>query len=160
MTDNLTIRHQVIALLDGSQAHATFDRAVADLPAEYRGQAVDGVDHTPWRLVEHMRLAQQDILEYIRDPNWQSPAWPDGYWPTSDAPPDAQAWEQSLTAFQNDLQALCDLVGDPNNKLLHPPPHVDDPSHTILRQAILAAEHNAYHIGQLVFLRRALNVWA
>ena len=161
--DQQPIRDQLIALLDGRQAHATFDDAVADLPPDARGRRASAgggeVDHTAWRLVEHLRLAQHDILEYVRNPDWRSPPWPEGFWPDGDAPPSDEAWDRSLAAFRADLTALRDLVADASNDLLASMPHAEDPSHTLMRQAMLTADHNAYHIGQLVYLRRALGVW-
>ena len=157
--DPQALRDTLTALLDGGQAHITFDDATADLPAKARGQAIAGLPHTPWRLVEHMRLCQQDILEYALDPDWQSPPWPEGYWPESDAPPGAEAWDESLIDFRNDHARLRALVADPTTDLLAPIPHGLAASHNIARQAMLAADHNAYHLGQLVLLRRAIGHW-
>jgi hypothetical protein len=118
---------------------------------------VDGVPHTPWRLLEHMRIAQWDILEFSRDPGHVSPAFPEGYWPEGDAPPEAQAWDRSVRAFRADLQAMQDLVRDPATDLFARIPHGD--GQTVLREALLVADHNAYHLGQLVMLRRCLGIW-
>ena len=130
------------------------------MPAELRGAKPDppkGGPHTPWRLVEHIRIAQWDILEFCRNPKHVSPKFPDGYWPDGDAPPDSTAWGKSVEAFRADLQAMQDLVADPSTDLFTPIPHGD--GQTILREALLVADHNAYHLGQLVTVRRALGAW-
>jgi hypothetical protein len=118
MVSDKALREHLLDLLRGGNAHLHFDQAVADLPARLRGAHPAHVPHTPWRLVEHMRIAQWDILEFSRSPNHVSPEWPDGYWPSGDAPPDDAAWEQSLAQFRADLEAMCDLVADPRIDLL------------------------------------------
>jgi hypothetical protein len=151
------LRSHVVNLLGWHDAHLDFDAAVAGLPAKLRGAKPANSPHTPWRLLEHMRIAQWDILEFCRNPKHVSPKWPEGYWPEGDAPPSAQAWDRSLAAFRDDLQALRDLVADPNTDLFAPIAHGE--GQTILREALLAADHNAYHLGQLVSVRRALGAW-
>lgn len=151
------LREHLLYLLKGGGAHLNFEQAVADLPVELRGSKVDGVPHTPWRLLEHLRICQWDILEFSRNPEHVSPEFPIGYWPAGDAPPDAGAWDRSVQAFRDDLQAMIDLVADPETDLFAPIPHGD--GQTILREALLVADHNAYHLGQLVFLRRCLGAW-
>jgi DinB superfamily len=151
------LREHVNYLLGGGGAHVAFQPAVADLPARLRGVRPAGVPHSPWRLVEHMRIAQWDILEFSRNPKHVSPDFPDGYWPDGDAPPDKNAWNQSVRRFRADLKAMQDLVADTSVDLLAPIPHGD--GQTILREALLVADHNAYHIGQLVIVRRALGAW-
>jgi uncharacterized damage-inducible protein DinB len=155
--DDKALREHVVYLLKGGGAHLSYDDAVADLPEKLRGAKVDGVPHTPWRLLEHMRIAQWDILEFSRDAEHVSPGFRDGYWPTSDAPPNADAWEESVEAFRVDLNAVQDLVADPATDLFAPIPHGD--GQTILREALLVADHNAYHLGQLVVIRRCLGAW-
>jgi DinB superfamily len=152
-----SLRQHLLELLRGGSAHLTFDQAVADLPASLRGVRAPGTPHTAWRLVEHLRIAQCDILEFSRNAKHVSPEFPVGYWPKDDAPPDAQAWDRSVTAFRGDLKAMRDLVADPATDLFARIPHGD--GQTILREALLVADHNAYHIGQLVMLRRALGDW-
>jgi len=152
------LRDHVLYLLRGGGAHLNFERAVADLPENLRGARVDGVPHTAWRLVEHMRICQWDILEFSRNPDHVSPDFPDGFWPSGDAPPDSQAWDNSLDAFRVDLQAMIDLVADSTTDLFAEIPQGD--GQTILREALLVADHNAYHLGQLVFLRRCLGTWS
>src|SRR5262249_1175577 len=144
-------------LLDGGQAHLDFEAAIADLPEELRGAKPSGQPHTPWRLLEHMRIAQWDILRFAIDPIHVSPEFPSGYWPERDAPPDPGAWDRAVAAFRADLQAMKDLVSDPKTDLYALIPHGQ--GQTILRQALLTADHNSYHLGQLVVLRRLLGVW-
>jgi hypothetical protein len=151
------LREHLLELLKGGGAHVTFDAAVADLPAKLYGAKAPNQPHTPWRLIEHMRIAQWDILEFIRNPAHQSPSWPDGYWPSGDAPAKSSDWNTSIRQFRKDLSALQDLVSDPSRELLVPLPHGQ--GQTLAREAMLAADHNAYHLGQLVLLRRALDTW-
>lgn len=157
MRDDRTLRKHVLYLLRGGGAHLDFDRAVGGLAPAVWGKRVPGISHTPWRIVEHMRICQWDILEFCRNPSHESPTFPEGYWPAGDAPPDAATWEGTLRAFRRDLKALEDLVADANTDLLAPIPHGD--GQTILREALLAADHNAYHLGQLVIVRKALHAW-
>lgn len=158
MSDDTALRRQLAEMLSSSHAHADFDAAVKNLPAELRGKRPRGVDHSPWELLEHLRIAQWDILEFSRDAGHKSPAWPEGYWPASAAPPDEKAWDKSVRAFRRDRKALCDLVADPSTDLHARIPHGD--GQTILREALLAADHNAYHIGQLVLVRKLLGAWS
>jgi hypothetical protein len=151
------IREHVLYLLRGGGAHLDFEAAIADLAPDLRGAKAAGVPHTPWRLLEHMRIAQWDILEFSRNPAHVSPNFPDGYWPPSDAPPRKDDWEASAATFRRDLDAMCNLVADPAQDLLAPIPHGD--GQTLLREALLVADHNAYHLGQLVLLRRVLGAW-
>jgi hypothetical protein len=157
MDKDHALRQHLIELLDGGHAHATFDAVTADLPQKLRGVRPDGIPHSPWRLLEHLRIAQWDILEFSRNSKHVSPEWPDGYWPKGDAPSDAQSWEASVKAFKSDLVAMKGLVLDPAVDLFAKIPHGD--GQTILREALLLADHNAYHIGQLVVVRRALGAW-
>jgi hypothetical protein len=151
------LREHLLYLLGGGGAHLSFDAAVAGLPAELHGARVAGVPHTPWRLLEHLRIAQWDILEFSRNPRHVSPPFPEGYWPAGDAPPDAGAWDRSVAGFRADLKAMQDLVADPATDLFARIPHGE--GQTILREALLVADHNAYHLGQLVVVRRALGAW-
>jgi hypothetical protein len=147
----------VIELLRSKGAHADFDQAIEGLPEGLRGARVKEVPFTPWRLLEHLRLAQWDILEFSRDPRHKSPKWPEGYWPDGDAPPSAAAWDSSVTGFRRDLAEMVKLVKDPSNDLFTPIPH--GKGQTLLREALLVADHNSYHIGQLILLRRLLGAW-
>ncbi len=151
------LREHLKWLLDGGNAHLGFETAIAGLPAKLYGARVPNVPHTPWRLLEHMRIAQWDILEFCRNPEHVSPEWPQGYWPDSDAPSNQRAWQRSVAAFKADAAALRKLVANPKVDLLAPLPHCQ--GQTLLREALLAADHNAYHLGQLVLLRRALGAW-
>jgi hypothetical protein len=151
------LRDHLLYLLRGGGAHLDFDAAVAGLPPELRGAKPAGQPHTPWRLLEHLRIAQRDILEFSRNPRHVSPPFPDGYWPGGDAPPDEGAWDRSVTAFRADLKAMQDLVADPATDLFASIPHGE--GQTVLREALLVADHNAYHLGQLVLLRRLLGAW-
>jgi len=157
MKDSDALREHVLNLLKGGHAHADFDAAIADLPSKLRGAKPKGAPHTVWQLVEHMRIAQWDILEFSRDPKHVSPAWPTGYWPKSDAPPTPAAWNNSLRKFRADAKAMARLVVDPKSDLFKKIPH--GTGQTLLREALLVADHNAYHIGQLVLLRRLLGDW-
>ena len=152
------VREHVLYLLRGGGAHLDFDKVIAGLPAELRGMKPAGLPHSPWRLLEHLRIAQWDILEFSRDARHVSPSWPDGYWPEGDAPPDAAAWDRSVAAFRADLLAMQKLVADPATDLLAPLPHGQ--GQTVLREALLVADHNAYHLGQLVVVRRLLGAWS
>lgn len=151
------IRDQLLELLRGGGAHLSFDDAIADLPPRLRGGKPPGQPHTPWRLVEHMRIAQRDILEFSRNSKHDSPKWPEGYWPATDAPPSAKDWDRSVRQFRADLKAMQKLVNDPTTDLLARIPH--GTGQTIFREAMLVADHNAYHLGQLVVIRRLLGSW-
>jgi hypothetical protein len=155
--NDAALREHVINVLTGGHAHATFDAAVKDLPAELRGKTPKGAEHSPWQLLEHLRIAQSDILEFSRNPKHVSPKWPEGYWPASKAPTDEKAWDKSVRAFRKDLKAMSELVSDRNTDLFAPIAHGD--GQTILREALLTADHNAYHVGQLVLVRRLLGAW-
>lgn len=152
-----SLRKHVIELLRSKEAHADFDQAIEGLPAELRGARVKDVPFTPWRLLEHLRLAQWDILEFSRDAKHKSPEWPEGYWPQGDAPPNAAAWDESVASFRRDLSEMIKLVKDPSSDLFTPIPHGQ--GQTLLREALLVADHNSYHIGQLILLRRLLGAW-
>jgi DinB superfamily len=152
-----SLREHLRYLLKGEGAHASFEDAVKDFPAELRGKKLNGFPHTAWMLLEHLRLAQLDILEYSRDPKHVSPKWPEGYWPKQEAPPSAEAWNKSVATFKADLKAMQALVTNPKTDLFVLLPGTD--GHTVLREALLLADHNAYHVGQLVMLRRMLGAW-
>ncbi|HEV3263002.1 MAG TPA: DinB family protein [Gemmataceae bacterium] len=157
MSHDKALREHVLNLLRGGDAHLDFEAAVADLPRALRGAKLPGVPHSPWRLLEHLRIAQWDILEFSRNPKHVSPKFPEGYWPKGDAPPDDAGWDRSLAGFRADLQGMQDLVADPATDLFARISHGD--GQTILREALLVADHNAYHLGQFVLLRRALGAW-
>lgn len=158
MSRDQQLRDHVAYLLDGGGAHLSFDQAIEGLPVDLRGAKPAGAPHSPWRLLEHLRICQWDILEYSRNPRHVSPKFPQGYWPAGDSPPSAPAWDESVAGFRGDLRAMRDLVNDPAADLLAPIPH-GEPGHTILREALLVADHNAYHLGQLILVRRLLGAW-
>ena len=151
------LREHLLDLLNKGNAHATLPDVIRDFPVEIRGKRPQGAPHSPWELLEHMRLAQWDILEFSRNPKHDSPKFPDGYWPGSPEPPDAKAWDRSVLSFSQDLESLCALVADESTDLYARIPHGD--GQTILREALLTADHNAYHLGQLVLVRRLLGAW-
>jgi hypothetical protein len=152
-----SLREHLLNLLTGGGAHLSFDQAIAGIPAELRGKTVAPAPHSPWRLLEHMRIGQWDILEFSRNSKHVSPPWPAGYWPEGDAPPDEQAWDRSVERFRADLEAMKALVADPATDLFARIPHGD--GQTVLREVLLVADHNAYHLGQLVVVRRLLGCW-
>src|SRR6266481_6024933 len=141
-----SLREHLLYLLRDGGAHAGFDDAVGNWPVQLAGVKVANFPHTAWMLLEHLRLAQCDILEFSRNPKHVSPSWPEGYWPQGDAPPDDRAWDQAIETFRNDLAAMCALVADPATDLFAPIAH--GAGQTILREALLVADHNAYHLGQ------------
>ena len=157
MDTNKTLRAELDRLLSGKGAHADFEQAIADLPANLRGAKPHGTPHSAWELLEHLRIAQWDMLEFSRDAKHNSPPWPSGYWPASAAPPDAAAWKHSVEAFRHDLAAMRKLVANPASDLFTPFPHGE--GQTLLRENLQLADHNAYHIGELVSLRRLLGAW-
>ena len=157
MASDTLLREQLVRLLTSSEAHADFEAAVKDLPEELRGKRPKGVDHSPWELLEHLRIAQWDILEYTINAEHKSPEFPEGYWPAAPEPASARDWNESVRSFQHDLKMLCDLVSSESTDLHAKIPHGE--GQTILRQALLTADHNAYHMGQLVLVRKLLGAW-
>jgi hypothetical protein len=151
------VRAHLVWLLGGGHAHVSFDSAVAALPAAARGMRPADLPYSPWMLLEHMRLAQWDILDFSRNPGYVQPDWPDDYWPKNPDPPNAAAWAKSVAAFRRDLRAMIALVKSPKIDLFARIPHGG--GQTILREALLVADHNAYHLGQLIVVRRLLGVW-
>src|SRR4029078_1911553 len=150
------LREHLLYLLKGGGAHLDFEKAVKGIPPEMRGRTVAGGPHSPWRLLEHMRIAQWDILEFSRNAKHVSPDWPDGYWPQGECPPDEGAWDQAAGAFRSDLAAMCELVAEPATDLFAKIPHGD--GQTILREALLVADHNAYYLGVLAVIARLVKV--
>jgi DinB superfamily len=151
------LREHVTSLLKGGGAHVHFMDAIDGFPEAKRGAYVEGLPHTGWQLLEHVRIAQWDILEFSRDPKHVSPGFPEGYWPKTPGPADGGAWDKSIEAFQRDLQEMIKLVKNPKVDLFAKIPHGE--GQTVLREALLVADHNSYHLGQLVDLRRALGAW-
>ena len=149
-----SLRDHLLYLLKDGGAHVGFDDAMGDWPVQLAGVKVANFPHTAWMLVEHMRLAQWDILEFSRNAKHVSPAWPEGYWPASEAPPNEKAWTASIAAFKKDLRTVERLVSERKVDLYARIPWGD--GQTILREALLVADHNAYHLGQLVMLRKSI----
>jgi hypothetical protein len=149
-----SLREHVLYLLRGGGAHIKFEDVVKDFPAELLNGKVEGVPYTPWHVLEHMRIAQWDIVEFSRDPKHVSPDWPEGYWPDNTKEASEDDWRKSVERFREDLSAMQSLVEDLSTDLYAPIPH--GTGQTVLREALLVADHNAYHLGVLVTLRRAL----
>ena len=151
------LRQNLLYLLGGGGGHIKFDAVIKDLPPKLRGAKPEKFPHSPWMLLEHMRLAQWDILEFSRNAKHVSPSWPAGYWPKAAVPPNASAWNKSVQQFRRDLKAMQNLVENPKTDLFARIPWGD--GQTILREALLVADHNAYHLGQLLDVRRLLGAW-
>ena len=154
---DVALREHLLYVLKGGGAHATFEHAIADFPVGLRGKKLKGLPYTAWMLLEHMRIAQWDILEFSRSAKHVSPKWPDEHWPKTAGPPNTSAWEKSIRSFRADLKAMQKLVSNPKTDLYTRLPWGDD--QTVLREALLVADHNAYHVGQLLTLRRLLGAW-
>jgi hypothetical protein len=157
MNRDRILRDHVIGLLEAGGAHASFEAAIGGLPAKARGRRPGRLPHTCWRLLEHLRIAQNDILEFCRNADHVSPPWPDGYWPEADAPPNEEAWTTSVESFRRDLDELKSIVADESTDLMAAITWGD--RQTILREAMLAADHNAYHVAQIITVRRLLGAW-
>jgi hypothetical protein len=151
------LRAELDRLLGGHGAHADFDAAVADFPEHLRTAKPEGAPHNAWELLEHLRLAQWDMVEFCGNPKHVSPEWPEGYWPRNSAPVTAAQWDQSVKAFRSGLAQMRKLVANPESDLFTPFAHGE--GQTLLREALQLADHNAYHVGELVFLRRQLGAW-
>jgi len=154
---NQSLREHLVELLAGGNAHAKFEDVIKDLPPNLRGAKPANFPHSPWMLLEHLRIAQWDILEFSRNPKYKSMKWPEDYWPKTEGPPTEKAWDQSVKQFRQDLKGMQALVEDPKTDLFAPIKWGD--GQTILREALLVADHNAYHTAQLVDARRLLGAW-
>ena len=152
-----SLRQHLLTLLDGTTARLSFEAATANVPPALRGVRPEGLPFSLWELLEHYRLAQSDLLEVCRDPHHTSPADDSGYWPTEREPANEEAWERSLAGCHLDLQAMKALVANPETDLHAPIPWTG--FKTVLRQVLVVADHNAYHLGQMVAVRRMLGVW-
>jgi len=157
MQNDKALRQHLVKLLKGGEAHADFEQGIADFPPELRGKTPQGAEHSPWQLLEHLRIAQEDILDFSINPDYKPKEWPKEYWPETAEPSDTRAWDRSVKDYNRDLQAMCDLVEDPKTDLFAKIPHGD--GQTILREALVLADHNSYHLGQFVLLRRELGAW-
>jgi hypothetical protein len=151
------LREHLLYLLNGGGAHARFDDVVKNWPEDLRGTKPNGLPHSAWMLLDHLRLAQWDILEFSRNPKHTSPEWPKGYWPKTEAPPSPVAWNKNVQQFRKDLKSMQALVANPKTDLYARIPWGD--GQTVLREALLLADHNAYHLGQIVDVRRLLGAW-
>ena len=151
------LRDQLVQLLTGSNAHQSFDDAIKNLPPALRGIKPDKLPYSIWQLVDHIRIAQSDILEFSRDANHQSPPWPGGYWTKEVAPADDLAWEQAVAQIRRDRDAFVALLHDPAHDVYAPFPHGD--GQNLLREALLIADHTAYHTGEIIIIRRLLGAW-
>lgn len=152
-----TVREQLAEYLAWGKAHATLEAAVRDFPPAHYNTIISPIPYSAWQLLEHIRIAQWDILDFVRNPGYRQPVWPDDYWPDSRRQATAAGWKRTLRQIQADREALAALLADPAVSLTEPLPHA--PGYTLLREILLVADHNAYHIGQLVLLRRLLNIW-
>lgn len=150
------VRAEVQNLVHGP-SYMTFDDVVADFPMKHINIRPPNVTYTPWHLLEHMRIAQRDILEYIQDEDYHHPSWPADYWPAADARADAKAWKKTIAEFRKDRAALEKIAADPRVALGAPLPYA--PKHTLIRELLIVSEHNTYHIGELAILRQVMGAW-
>ena len=157
MNQNDILREQLIKLLDWQDAHVNFDAAVESIPTALQGVRPEGLPYSAWELLEHLRITQNDILNFCRNPNYKAPKWPDEYWPKTTSPPTTNDWQESIDAFRADRHSLQSLIADPALDLYAKIPHGD--GQTYLREVLLVADHNAYHVGELVAVRRLHGVW-
>ena len=157
MSADSPYREQIATLLDWEDAHVSFATAVADIPRDYRGRRPEGLPYSPWQLLEHLRRTQHDILEFCRNPAYQELKWPDDYWPSSPAPSSPAEWDDSIKHYGDDLTALRKLAADPSVDLTTRIPHGS--GQTYLRELLLVADHTAYHLGELIVVRRLLKIW-
>jgi uncharacterized damage-inducible protein DinB len=157
MDREAALRDHLVRLLAWQDAHGTFEAAVGGMPPSHRERVPPGLPYSPWQLLEHLRITQHDILDFSRNPQYAELSWPEDYWPQSAAPPDAHAWDVSIAAFHADREALQALADDPEVDLFARIPHGQ--GQTYLRELLLVADHNAYHVGQLVLVRRLLGAW-
>lgn len=151
------LREQLVEILRGGHAHATYEEVVANLPAELCGRRPTGAPYSPWMILEHIRIAFWDILEFSRNPSHVSPEFPSEYWPTDPVPPNPNAWTDSVSRYARDREAFERLVRDPASDLLAPFPHGS--GQNLVREVLVAATHTSYHLGELVVLRRLLGAW-
>jgi hypothetical protein len=157
MDQGPALRDQLIRLLRGGQAHMTFDEAIADFPLASMNWRPPHVPYTPWHLLEHLRITQRDILDFVHDPQYREPAWPDDYWPPRAQDVSEADWHHTIASFREDLEAVAALTSDPDTDLYAVVPHGQ--GQTILREILLVADHNAYHIGEFAILRQVMQTW-
>ncbi len=157
MSADTDLREQLVQNIRGGHAHATFEDVVRDFPPDRAGTRPKGCPHSAWELLEHMRLAQNDILRFSKSADYVSPKWPEGYWPQTARPADTGDWEKSVRAFRRDRKAFEALIEDPSQNLHKKFPWGD--GQTLLREALLIIDHNSHHLGQLLLVRRLLGLW-
>ena len=157
MDEERALRRELVRLLDGVDAHMTFDEAVADFPAEAINARAPNVSYTPWHLLEHLRITQRDILDYVRQDGYVELNWPDDYWPAEDAIADVAQFEATIADFRADNAALREIVSDPEIDLFAVIPGT--PGHTVFREARVTADHNAYHVGEFAIMRQVMGTW-
>ena len=157
MENDKVLRKQLQKLMDWQDAHVNFDTAIEGIPEKFRGVKPERLPYSVWQLLEHLRLCQLDILDFCRDPNYKEPKFPDDLWPKNSEPPSADAWNKSIAAFRKDRDDLNHLVSDSNIDLFAKIPHGS--GQTYLRELLLVADHNAYHVGEMVAVRRMLGIW-
>lgn len=157
MNPDQVIREQTLRLLQGGNAHMPFEAAVADFPPDRMNNRIPNGEYTPWHVLEHLRLTQRDILDFIRDPNYQERRWPGDYWPARDATATEDDWHGTIAAFREDMRELQEILLDPETDLYAPIPHAS--GQNILRELLLVADHNAYHIGEFAVLRQVMGTW-
>lgn len=157
MDDQSAIRELLIEQMTGRHAHVSFDQAIKGLQISDVGSRPEGLPHSIWELVEHIRISQNDILEFSRDPDYKSPSWPKGYWPENPEPGGKKEWEATIEAFHSDHEQMVELIKNPEKDLLMPLPHGS--GQTLFREAMLIVDHNSYHIGQIIQVRRLLGSW-
>ena len=151
------VRKELMFQLNGGNAHVPFEKVVADFPAKYRGVVPEGLPYSSWQLLEHLRMAQADMLEFCTSRKYKEKKWPDDYWPKSPAPPDTRSWERSIRSVKTDRAAFIKLISDPDADLFAPIPWGD--GQTLFHEACLIIDHNAYHLGEMVTVRRLLGMW-
>jgi hypothetical protein len=157
MTKDSALREHLVLLLEGGHAHATFEQAIRWFPRDRAGLRPQGAPHSAWELLEHMRISQNDILRFCLSADYVSPKWPEGYWPDSWAPKNTRQWGASVKAFREDLASFEALIRDPARNLYRSIPWGD--GQTLLREALLIADHNSYHLGQFILVRQLLGAW-
>lgn len=155
-TEDKVLREQLIALLRGGNAHMNFTEALSDFPPGEINRRVPNASYTVWHLLEHMRIAQWDILEFVRNPDYESPEFPAGYWPKVDEMARTAQWKKTIKKFSADLEEIEGLVKDPKTDLFKPIPHAKD--YTVFREILVVADHNAFHVSEIIAIRRILNL--
>jgi hypothetical protein len=157
MEKDKKIRKTLIDMLQQEHAHAGFKNSTKDIPFKYLGIQPENLPYSIWQLTEHIRITQWDILEFSRNPKHKSPKWPDEYWPVNKEPSDKDEWEKTLNTIEKDKKEMIDLISDSTNDLYEPFPHGD--GQNLFREALLIIDHTSYHTGQIIILRRLLNIW-